>query len=357
MLDERTRRSFARSNPGTSAVAAAADTRDWVAEFRREQAHLIRTAPGAGASRLLSYGVGGALAVALAVTLTTVLPVRPSGSAAPGDRPVSVTSLARAPATELAEAREEGLTFDLARARQEVEAARAAHAQDVGALRAAHAREIEGLRAAAAEAAAGAGAKGNVLAHDLETARAGLAAAQRQAAEADAQAAEGRGRSEQLARQLAEAEAWARESRADVEAALAQAARERDEARARLAETAQTTPPRETAAPGSEPVAAPLLVDWALFSLRLSPAEEAPTSAPPILQDPRRTGSDQKASDQKASGRKAGNRARGHAPVRNDPAPRADRPGRTKAGATRAPAPPGDLELRLPGGGLIEPDA
>lgn len=353
MLDERTRKSFPIADPEPSAFGAAAGTRDWVAEFRREQAHLIRTAPGDGASRLLPYGVGGALALALTVALTTVLPTRFPGAAAPGDRAASAPAVPRMPASELAEAREEGLTFDLARARQEAEAARAAHAQDAETLRAAHAREIEALRAAAAEAEAAAEAKGGLLARDLESARAGLAAARRQAADADAQAAESRGRSERLAGQLAEVEARARAERAGSEAALAQATRERDEARTRLAETARATPPPDTDATTVEPAATPQPVDWTLFSLRLAPAEDASATAP-LVRDPQRAGSDQKGAE-----RKAARRARASTPVRTDSAPRAERPGRTRAGTARAPAATGGPEPAppLPGVGLAEPDA
>lgn len=357
MLDERTRKSFSRTDPprtdpGTPAFAAAAETRDWVAEFRREQAHLIRTSPGAGASRLLPYGIGGALALALTVALTAVLPGHLPGTTVPGEKAASTPTLSREPASELAEAREEGLTFDLARAHQDVAAARAAHAQDIASLRAAHAREVEALRAAAAEAEAAAEAKGGVLARDLETAQAGLAAAQRQTAEATAEAAAGRDRSEQLARQLVEAKALAGEGRAGLEAALAQTARERDEVRTRLAEMALATPPPEATKP--EPAAALQPVDWTLFSLRLSPAEDASTMPLPAMRDPQRLGPDRKGAD-----RKAGRRARDIMPGRNDPAPRADRPGRTKAGAARGPAATGGTEpaLRLPEIGLTEPDA
>ncbi|MBE7244614.1 MAG: hypothetical protein INR63_06665, partial [Actinomycetospora chiangmaiensis] len=69
MLDDRARAPSLHLGQRTTAAAIPAEPRDWVAEFRREQAHLIKPAPRPGASRILAYGLGAALAVALAAGL------------------------------------------------------------------------------------------------------------------------------------------------------------------------------------------------------------------------------------------------------------------------------------------------
>lgn len=354
MLDERSCTSSSAPLRATSAPAVTAETRDWVAEFRREQAHLIRPAPRQGPSRILSYGLGGTLAAALVSALVLALATLRPGIL-PAHRPVAAGPTAPVPATtELADAREEALRFDLGRARQEAEAARAAHLREVEALRAAAVRSEAG-RERAEEARTTAEARTGALARDLDRARADLAAASRETVDARAEAAEERARADQLARHRAEADVLAQERGAAAEAALAQTARERDEARARLAETAPLAP---APAPVAATPPAPRPVDWALFSLRVpgesprdSPRESARISgdeAPsPTVREPRRPEPD----------RKAGRRPRETAADRSEAAPRAGRGGRTKAGAERPPAVRPAPDLRLRGPASLDPDA
>lgn len=345
MLDERSRTSSSALLPASPAPAVSAETRDWVAEFRREQAHLIRPAPRRGPSRILSYGIGGTLAAALALGLALALATLLPGIL-PAHRPVAAGPTAPIPATtELADAREEALRFDLGRARQEAEATRAAHLREVEALRAAAARSEAG-RERAEEARTTAEARSGGLARDLDQARADLATASRERADARAEAAEERARAEQLARHRAEADVLAQERGAAAETALAQTARERDEARARLAEPAPAFP---APAPVAVTPPAPRPVDWSLFSLRFTEGprisgDEAPA---PTVREPRRPEPD----------RKAGRRARETAADRGEAAPRAGRAGRTKAGAERPPAARPAPDLRLRGPASLDPDA
>ncbi|AWN36256.1 hypothetical protein [Methylobacterium radiodurans] len=340
-----------------SARTAPADSRDWVTEFRREQAHLIRAAPRRGPPRLLSYGAGAALAAALTIGLATLLPVHFRGSPVSPDSAVPAPVATGPAVAELADAREEALRFDLARtqqelarSRQQAEAARLAHLDEVESLRSAVARsEADGARAKEAQTAAE--ARGGGLARDLEAAQADLSAARRDAEGARAEAAAERDRFEQLDRHRFEADARALAQRADSEAALARAVRERDEARTRLAEVAQAATIRGQAA-ASRPNPQP--VDWTAFDLRLSTDE----ASLPAAQPPPRAGPDRQGTGPE---RKTSRRPREATGDRAGPAPRVGSGGRPRVGAERAPAasqgsrPAPDSHLRGPV--AADPDA